>query len=79
MPIVDSSMEYDWPKTLKTYLLIVNNYFHIPSMQHNLIPPFIMQGSGLEVNDVPIIHIRDEVTHEIHSIMLHQVDLRIAL
>jgi hypothetical protein len=38
---------------MKTYLLIVRNALHVPSMQHNLIPPFIMREAGLVVNDVP--------------------------
>ena len=79
VPIVDAALEYDRPKTLKTYLIIAKNALHIPSMQHNLIPPFIMQEAGIEVNDAPRIHIRDEATREIHSIMLPQVDLRIPM
>ena len=77
--IVNSDLAYDCPKTLNTYLLIVKNSFHIPSMQHNSIPPFIMWEAGREVNDVPMIHIWDEVTRESHSIILPQVDLRIPL
>ena len=48
-------------------------------MQQNLIPPFIMQEAGIEVNDVPRIHIWDELIRESHSIMIPQVDLRIPL
>ena len=79
VPIIDAALAYDCPNNLKTYLLIFNNALHIPSMQHNLIPPFIMREDGLEVNDVPRIYIRDEVTRESHSIMLPQVYLRIPL
>ena len=48
-------------------------------MKNNMIPPFIKREAGLEVNDTPRIHIRDEVTCESHSIMMPQVDLRIPL
>ena len=79
MTIVDAALVYDRPKNLKTYLLIVNNALHIMSMQHNLVPLFIMQEDDLEVNDVPRIHIRNEVTSESHSILLPRVDLMIPL
>ena len=78
-PIVDYDLAYNCPKTLKTYLIIVKNYLHIPSMQQNLIPLFIMREAGLEVNDLPRIKIRDEATRESHSIMITQVDLRIPI
>ena len=78
-PIIDAALSYECHKTLKTYLLIVKNYFHIPSMQHNLITPFIMREAGLEVNYVPRIHIRYEVTHESHSIMIPKFDLSIPM
>ena len=79
VPIVDAALAYDCPKYLKTYLLIVKNELHILSMKHNLIPPFIMWESRLEVNDTPRINIQDEVTCERHSIMMPQVDLRTPL
>ena len=48
-------------------------------MKHNLIPSCIMREDVVEVNDVPIINIGDEVTHESHSIMVPRVYLRIPL
>ena len=77
--IVDAALAYNCPKKIKTNLIILKNYLHIPSMQQNLIPPFIMQEAGIEVNDVPRIHIWDELIRESHSIMIPQVDLRIPL
>ena len=38
-------------------------------MENNLIPPFILQEDGLEVNNVPTIHCtRDEATPDDHTI-----------
>ena len=79
VPIVDAAIAYDCPYTMKTYLLIVRNALHVPSMQHNLIPPFIMREAGLVVNDVPKIHCGDNVTRESHSIISKDLDLRIPL
>ena len=44
VPIVDAALAYDCPFTNYTYILIVRNALHIASMNHNLIPPFIMRG-----------------------------------
>ncbi|KAL7538844.1 hypothetical protein ACHAXR_009411 [Thalassiosira sp. AJA248-18] len=64
---------------MKTYLLIVRNALYVSSMQHNLIPPFIMREAGLVVNDVPRIHCGDEVTRESHSIISRRDNIRIPL
>ena len=79
VPIVDSALAYDCPKILNNCMLIVKNALHITLMQQNLIPLFIMREAGLEMNDVPRIHIWDELIRESHSIMIPQVDLRIPL
>ena len=48
----------------------VKNALHVPSMNHNLVPPFILRESGLIVNDVPKIHTRQEdLTNENHCIV----------
>ena len=43
--------------THKTYLLVARNALYVPSMQNNLLPPFILREAGLHVNDVPKIHV----------------------
>ena len=43
VPISDAVVEYDCPYTSKTYLLVMHNALQIPSMKHNLIPPFILR------------------------------------
>ena len=84
VPIVDAAVAYDCPYSMKTYLLTVRNALYVPSMTHNLIPPFIMREAGLTVNDVPRIHTKvDELTNETHSIVAKEsevgMDLRIPL
>ena len=51
--IVDAMFAYDDPFTLTTYLLVMRNALHIPSMHHNLIPPFLMQEAGLLLDETP--------------------------
>ena len=80
VPIVDAAFVYDCPKAMRSYLLVVRNALYVPSMKHNLIPPFVMREAGLEVNDVPKIHCGGDVTRESHSIIARgEVELRIPL
>ena len=75
VPIVDAAVAYDCPYTLKTYLLTVRNALHVPSMEHNLIPPFIMREAGLIVNDTPKIHTkREDLSRETHCIVATKSD-----
>ena len=69
---------------MKTYILAFRNALHVPSMNHNLIPPFVMREAGLTVNDVPKIHTKDqELNDETHCIAAKEgdngVDLKIPL
>ena len=79
IPIVDAVIAYDCPYEMKTYLLIVRNALYVPSMVHNLIPPFVMREAGLVVNDVPKIHCGNGVTRESHCIISAKPSLRIPL
>lgn len=78
LPIVDAAVAYDCPYSLKTFILVGRNAICVPSMTHNLVPPFIMREAGLEVNDIPKIHV-DQPTKCHHSIFCAETDLRIPL
>ena len=43
VPIVDAAIAYDCPFTLQTFIMVVRNVLHLPTIDHNLIPPFIMR------------------------------------
>ena len=69
---------------MRTYILTVKNALYVPSMSHNLIPPFIMREAGLVVNDVPRIHVRiDDLSNETHCIVAKEdpngADLKIPM
>ena len=53
---IDAAVAYDCPYTLRTRILLVRNALYVPSMQHNLIPPFLMREAELTVNNTPQIH-----------------------
>ena len=78
VPIVDACFAYDCPRSLKTYLLIARNALHVPSMDHNLVPPFLLREAGIDVRDVPKIHCH-EATVEDHSLYFADSNLRIPL
>ena len=78
VPIVDGAIAYDCPTTKETYILIVRNALYMPSMDLNLIPPFIMRAGGVQVNEVPKIHCDDPTSND-HCISFKDIDLRIPL
>ena len=78
IPIVDAALSYDCPYTMKTYLLVARNVLYMPSMTHNLIPPFIMREAGIKVNEVPKIH-SDNPSVEDHSLYFEEDTLRVPL
>jgi len=55
--IVDVALKYECPFTGMVYILLVKNALSVPSMQHNLIPPFMLREAGIMVNDTPKIHV----------------------
>ena len=78
VPIVDAAIAYDCPFTGQVYILLIRNALHIPSMEHNLIPPFLMREGGITVNDKPKSQCTDP-TIEDHSIHCPEGNLRIPL
>ena len=76
VPIVDAVIAYDCPSSGETYLLVVRNVLCVPTMEINLIPPFILREAGLILNDIPKIHC-DEPSVEDHSLYDEESGLRI--
>ena len=76
--IKDMEIAYDCPYHKKTLLLNIKNSLHVPSMNHNLIPPFILYEVGLEVDTKPKIHSKN-LSVDSHSFFDTAVELRIPL
>ena len=78
VPIVDAVFAYDCPYTSNTYLIVARNALYVPSMTHNLVPPFIMREAGLQVDERARIH-TDDVTKDSHAIFDPDANVHIPL
>ena len=78
VPIVDAAVAYDCPWYQTTYLLISRNILSVPSMDHNLITPFILREAGLTVNDTAMMHLNETSIYD-HAIISPNSDLRIRI
>ena len=67
VPIVDAAVAYDCPFSGQTILMVARNAMYVESMDHNLVPPFIMRKAGLEVDEQAKIH-TTQPSKENHSI-----------
>ena len=58
--------------------MIICNVLYMPTLQHNLLPPFLMRQGCVIVDEKPKIHYR-EPTNNNHCISFVDNDLRILL
>jgi len=76
--IGDVAIAYDDPYSLETYLLVMRNVLLIPSMDHNLLPPFLVREASLFLDETPKFQSTD-VSLENHTIYDEVTGLRIHL
>ena len=67
IPIVTAAVAYSDEYTNNTSIIIIYNALHIKSMEHNLIPPFMMRLAGVIVDECPKFMCR-KPTVENHAI-----------
>ena len=51
--IGDVAIAYNYPFSGETFLLVMRNALLIPSMDHNLLPPFLVQEASLFLDEMP--------------------------
>ena len=78
VPLVDAAVRYDSPFDGRAYILVIRNALHVPSMDYNLIPPFMLREAGIKVKDVPKIQV-DDPSEEDHAITFPETGFRIPL
>jgi hypothetical protein len=76
--MVDAAVRYESPFDGKIYILVMRNALYVPSMDYNLIPPFMMREAGIIVRDTPKIHM-EEPTEEDHAITFPETGFSIPL
>ena len=76
--LVDGVLLCDCPYSGKSYVLVVQNAIHVPSMANNLIPPFMMREARIMVNEKAKIH-EDDPKDSDHSIMFNSTGFQILL
>ena len=76
--VINAAVQYDCVYTGKSYILVIRNALHVPSMKHSLLPPFILREAGSMVNETPKIHV-DEPTIDDHSITFPETGFRIPM
>ena len=78
LAIVDAGLQYDCPYSGKSYILVVRNAISVPSMRHNLVPPFIMREAGVQVKETPKFQCPDPDVDD-HAIVFDQSRFQIPL
>ena len=78
VPLVDAAVRYDCPFDGRVYILLIQNALYVPSMDYNLLPPFMMREAGLIVKDIPKIQL-DDPSEEDHAITFPETGFRIPL
>ena len=76
--LVDAALKYECPYSGEVKILIIRRGLHVPSMTHNLLPPFMLREAGIQINEVPKIHVTSP-TEEHHAIMFQETNFRIPL
>ena len=77
--IVNEAVGYDCTETGKAWVLILKNALYVPTMERNLIPPFIIREAGLQVNNVPRIHCGEDLHDDSLCIICKDAGLKMPL
>jgi hypothetical protein len=53
VPIVSAALAYDHPYTYESFMLIIHQALHFPTMEYNLLNPNQLRLNDVQVNDCP--------------------------
>ena len=71
--LVDAALKYECPYSGEVKILIIRRGLHVPSMTHNLLPAFMLREAGIQINDVPKIHVTSP-SEEHHAIIFQETN-----
>ena len=76
--LVDAALKYECPYSGKVKILIIRRGLHVPSMTHDLLPPFMLREAGIHINEVPKIHVASP-TEKHHAITFQETNYEFLL
>ena len=47
--LVDAALKYECPYSGEIKIFIIRRRLHVPSMTHNLLPPFMLKEAGITI------------------------------
>ena len=71
--LVDAALKYECPYSGEIKILIIRRGLHVPSITHNLRPPFMLREAGITINEVPKSHVTSP-TEEHHAITFQETN-----
>ena len=71
--LVDAALKYECPYSGEIKILIIRRGLYVPSMTHNLLPPFTVREAGITINEVTKIHVTSP-TEEHHAITFQETN-----
>jgi ribosomal protein L15 len=78
VPIVSAALAYDHPYTYETFILIIHQALHFPTMEHNLLNPNQLRLNDVQVYDCPRF-LLENPTDLSHSIYFPNENLKLHL
>jgi hypothetical protein len=76
VPLVDAAVRSD--RYGRVYIRLIQNALYVPSLDHNLLPPFMMREAGVIVKDNTNIQL-DDPSEEDHALTFSETGFRIPL
>jgi hypothetical protein len=76
VPLVDAAVRYD--RDGRVYILLIQNALYVPSLNHILLPPFMMREADVIGKDTPKIQLEDP-SEEDHALTFPETGFRIPL
>ena len=76
--LVDAAVQYDSPYNGMSTILVIQGPLYVPSMNNNLILPFMLREAGVKVNKTPKIQVKDPDEDD-HAIIFPETKFRILL
>ena len=74
--LVDAALKYECHYSGEVKILIIREGLYVPSLTHNLLPPFMLREAGIHINEVPKIHVTSP-TEEHHAITFQETNFQI--